>query len=606
MQTLLENEIAKLIADATGLSAEEILPTLEIPKNNLGELASTCPFVLAKREKRNPLQIAQEIASKLPKHKWVQKAQATGPYINFFLSEEFYSDALSHILKEGKKYGKGKKQKGKTIVEFPSVNPNKPWHIGHLRNAILGDCIARLLSFSGKEVEVEDYIDDLGLQVAESLWGYLKNANAGKEKFDHFLGKEYVEVEKKMQDETVKTEVRKLLKEMEEGKGEIAKKHDEMVQNCIRAQYETAFKLKIYHDVLVRESEIMGTIYGEGMELLSKSKKIVHETEGKNANCLVARMEGDEFKNLENPDMILVRSDGTATYTGKDVIFHLWKFGKLKGKFKYSKFLTQPNGSDCHITSAEGKSLPFGKTSSCINIIGVEQSYQQSVVKEILRILGYEKEASSLHHLAYEHAALPEGKFSGRAGTWIGYTADELIEEGVKRASEKAGKELGEEEKKAIANEVAIGAIRFSFASQSPEKKIIFDWDRALSLEGDSAPYLQYAYARMSGIIQKAGGLKMKKGKADYPFSENEKSLLRILSRFPKTLSHAVHDLRPHILCDYSLELASSFNKFYNTSSILKAESIEAKQARVRILLASKNCLENALLLLGITPLEKM
>ncbi len=607
MQEKLEKEIGKLVADAAGVSEDEAKSTLESPKNNFGDIASTVSFMLAKRDRKSPVQIAKELEGKIGKHAWVKKVQAVGPYLNFFLSDGFYSQAASEVVKEKSRFGAGKKKKGSVLIEFPSVNPNKPWHIGHLRNAVLGDCAARLLLFAGNDVERQDYIDDLGLQVAESLWGYLNLKGKPEGKFDHWVGKEYVEVEKLMADEKVKGGVRNLLKEMEEGNKKVAGTHKELVEACVKAQYETAFKLKIYHDLLIKESAILKEIYKEGMEVLSKSPKIIHEKEGKNIGCLVAKMEGKEFEGMESPDMVLVRSDGTATYTGKDVIFHLWKFGKLKGKFKYSQFIKQPNGKDCFITSSSGKEMEFKDASSCINVIGMEQAYPQKVVKEVLRTLGYGKEADSLHHLSYEHAALPEGKFSGRQGTWIGFTADELIDEGIKRAGEKITKEMDADEKEKVAHEVAIGAIRFSFVSKSPEKRIIFEWDRALSMEGDSAPYLQYAHARMSGINEKAGGeLKAGKGKKlDYAYTDEEKALLKLILQFPKIAQNAALDIRPHRICEYTLDLAACFNKFYNTSPILKSEGDE-KEARIRILLASKYCLANCLSILGIEALEGM
>jgi len=171
-----KNEIAKIIAEASGLTEEEAFSSLEMPKGEFGDLACKAAFLLAPWQKKNPAQIASELVPKLKKHNWVEKVEAAGPYINFFFTEKFYAEALNDIAKKGKSYGKGNK-KGKAIVEFPSVNPNKPWHAGHLRNAILGDSVARVLAHAGWELESIDYIDDLGLQVAQSLWGYMHLGN---------------------------------------------------------------------------------------------------------------------------------------------------------------------------------------------------------------------------------------------------------------------------------------------------------------------------------------------------------------------------------------------------------------------------------------------
>ncbi|MEM3111782.1 MAG: arginine--tRNA ligase [Candidatus Anstonellales archaeon] len=607
MKKEVEDKISKLISEATGISSQDALRTLETPKNNFGDVASTVSFQVAKRYGgKKPSEVAKEIEGNIGKDEWILKVEAVGPYLNFFLSDEFYSYACARVIEMGERFGKERKDGGKILLEFPSVNPNKPWHVGHLRNAILGDCVGRLLEFVGRKVERQDYIDDLGLQVAESLWGYLNLERESVGKFDHWIGKQYVEVEKRMDSEKVKEEVRALLKKMETGDKEISALHQEMVETCVRAQYETAIGMGVYHDVLIKESDIVSTIYKEGIELLLKSKSVVYEREGQNAGCIVARIRGEEFEGMKNPDVVLVRSDGTATYTAKDVIFHLWKFGKLKGRLKYRKFISQPNGKDCFISAQDGIEMEFGKADQCINVIGMEQTYQQKVVKEILRSLGYEKEAEALRHLSYEHAYLPSGRFSGREGTWIGYTADELIEEGIRRAREKVVRKMSEEEKEKVAREVAIGAIRFSLVSKSPEKKIVFDWDKALSLEGDSAPYLQYAYARICGIISKGGGLKTEvKRKIAYRYTPEEKNLLKVILKFPEILEEAARELWPHRICEYALDIASAFNKFYTTSPVIKATGDE-KEARIRILIASRNCIKNTLSLLGIAALEEM
>jgi arginyl-tRNA synthetase len=182
----------------------------------------------------------------------------------------------------------------------------------------------------------------------------------------------------------------------------------------VGSQYETAFKFGIYHNVLIFESDILKAIFHEGMGLLKENKAIVHEKEGKNAGCLVAKMASAEFANMESPDKILVRSDGTATYTGKDVIFQLWKFGLLKNDFTYSKFMHQPTGHDCYMSHPEGRKEKYGKAVRVINVIGMEQAYPQKVIAEIMRLMGYGKQAENSIHLSYEHVWLEDAKFSGR------------------------------------------------------------------------------------------------------------------------------------------------------------------------------------------------
>ncbi|MCX8195006.1 MAG: arginine--tRNA ligase [Candidatus Micrarchaeota archaeon] len=601
---LLKRKVAESLSEATGEPLNECERTIELPKGEFGDVASSICFSLAKKRKKPPQEIASEVAATLRLPDWVAKVRSDGPYLNFTLSSRFYSKLIEFILKEGEKYGRGKKKKAKTIVEFPSVNPNKPWHVGHLRNALLGDSVARILEFSGEDVERMDYIDDLGLQVAQSFWGYLNLKEKPSGKLDLWLGKQYVEVAKKFEeDKKVQEEVRQLLLKMEEGKGQEAQKCRELVEKCVAAQYETAFKFKIYHDVLIFESDIVRTIFEEGMEKIRKSKAIVKEKSGKNAGCLVAKMESEEFASMESPDKILVRSDGTATYTGKDVIFQMWKFGLLKGDFRYATFMRQPNGKECEMSAPKGTRACHGKASRVINVIGMEQAYPQKVIREILRSMGYEKEAENSVHLAYEHVWLEDEKFSGRQGTWVGYTADELYEEGVKRAQEKIKSEVAAEERGRIAASVAAGAIRFSFLRTSPEKKITFKWDSALSLEGDSAPYVMYAHARAQKIFEKGG-----KGRAEEgaELEDAEKELLKKIMLFDWVVSEAARQLRPHLVADFCLELAEAYNKFYNSCPILSAGDERIQERRLAINYASLVALKNSLSLLGIDALKRM
>ena len=466
---LLKQKLAKLIADAASADVEDAEKSIEMPKGQFGDVASSICFSLAKKEKKSPVELAKAIAAKINAHEWVESAKAEGPYVNFLLSDSFYTGLLEKVIEEKGNYGRGKRKMAKTIVEFPSVNPNKPWHIGHLRNALLGDSVGRILEFDGEHVERMDYIDDLGLQVAQSFWGYKNLGKKPEGKLDLWLGGEYVEVSKRFEsDEKVQAEVRALLKKMEEGKDKEAHECRKLVEQCVAAQYETAFKFGVYHDVLIFESDIVRTIFEEGMKVLKSSKSIVKETEGKNAGCLVAKMTSDEFAKMESPDKVLIRSDGTATYTGKDVIYQMWKFKLLKNDFEYAKFLKQPNEKECEMSCPKGKPAKYGHAARVINVIGMEQAYPQKVIKEILNSMGYEKEAENSVHLSYEHVGLEDEKFSGRQGTWMGYTVDELYEEGVRRAEEKIKEGVSGEERKEIARAVASSAIRFSFHQDNP------------------------------------------------------------------------------------------------------------------------------------------
>ena len=596
-----KREIAKLVSKAASVPEEEALASLELPRGEYGDVASRIAFDLAKEKKKNPAEIAKELAGKIGKHKWVENVQAAGPYVNFYLRDAFYLDLLKEVLEKKEDYGRGSEKPGKVIVEFPSVNPNKPWHAGHLRNALLGDTVSSMLEFAGYKVERMDYIDDLGLQVAQSLWGFYSLKRGEVEKFDHFLGEQYVEVAKLFEeDEVVQGEVRELLKKMEEGGTEEAKKARELAQDCLRAQYETAFSYGIFHDVLVFESDIMRDIFNEGIEALRSSEAMVLEESGKNRGCWVVKL-GGKFAKMKDADKILIRSDGTATYTGKDVIFHLWKLGKLKGGFKYSEFMKQPNEEPLYMTGGEGKG-DFGGASGIVNVIGSEQIYPQEVIKEVLGRLGYTEESAHYSHLSYEHVTLPEESFSGRKGTWVGYTADELLAEAVRRAEEKITKEMSDEEVEEVVRKVGLGAVRYSFLKTAPEKRLVFRWEEALSLEGNSGPYLQYAYVRAGKILEKG---KPSKELPEYSFNPEERELLRHISMLSETVEKAASDLRPNSLADYAYALSERFSKFYTKHHVLRSEE-KTRGVRLGIVASFSYALGNALTLLGMPLPERM
>ena len=579
--------------------AEEILRSIvgdmeivfsDTPDSNLGDFSSTVAFVIAKKMKKNPKEVAEDIISRLKtkKMKYIKEIRNVGPYINFFIDYDIFGyDLLKNILNEKWEI---EEKKEKVIVEHTSTNPNKPLHMGHLRNAILGDTLARIFKFLKYNTEIQNYIDDLGIQVAETLWGYKNLRFDEGKKFDHLLGEIYVEVEK-IKDYRIEKEIRALNKEMEESG--ISR---EFVERCLKAQLKTLSDLNINYDVLIFESDLIRSkIFDEAYEKIRKSKDIVLEEEGENKGCLVMKL-GNIFPEMENPDKILIRSDGTATYTGKDVAYHLWKFGLVEKNMRYLKW------NSLYKSSTEGEAKNFGNGDIVINVIGVEQIYPQEAVKLSLELLGYKEKAENFYHLAYEHVSLPEEKFSGRKGTWIGYTGDELLEEAFLKAKEEVESrrsDLPEKKKVEIAKAVASGAIRYNIIKYAPEKKITFRWKDALNLEGDSSPYIQYAHARCCSILKKAE-------LSDFipNFSDpEEKDLIKILYKFVIETEKACGLKRPHILTKYLNDLATVFNSFYNSLKVLGSEK-EAQ--RLTLVKATQIVLKEGLSLLGIEALEEM
>ncbi|VVB56914.1 Arginine--tRNA ligase [uncultured archaeon] len=648
-------ELAQALAKCAGVSLETASHSLLPPSTPVCDWCSNLAFSEAKQQKTAPAKLAAEWAAKKEWPSFVQKAEAVGPYLNFHFSSSFWS-ALVHSSISDARWGLLPNLPLKALIEFPSVNPNKPWHVGHLRNAVLGDSLARLLSAAGRTTERMDYIDDLGLQVAQSVWGEMqKNSGADtaassspfSQKFDHVLGRKYVWVAGQIDKAHVDNEVRAIVKQMEEGREPIASQARALVENCVKAQYETAFSYGIYHDVLIFESDIVRTVFQEGLEKIKASGAAVMETEGKNAHCLVVKLQGEPgFEGMENADKILIRSDGTATYTGKDVAFQMWKFGLLNDTFVYSPLLVQPNRQTAYMSSNSKKQgegpapshqpvssypMPFARAQTVINVIGAEQAYPQKVIAAVMRKMGHEEEASACIHLAYEHVVLPEGRFSGRKGTWmsksaqgagdsgpasagglpssLGFTADELLDEMNRLALEQIKAEYSDAEKQSISKAVAVAAIRFWFLRPNAGQKITFDYERALSFSGDSGPYVQYAYARASRILEKGqeAGLAPSAPGADYALNEKELALARLLMRWPQILEASASKHQIHPIADFTLEAAGKFNEFYTTTPVLSDEVSPAqKAARLAEVAAARALIGRGMDILGLPKLEKM
>ncbi len=562
-------------------------------------------FRVAKQLRMAPQEIAQRIMAGL-KSEYYTVNNANG-YLNFAFTDKFYSEFVER--------GEGDVQKTnvKVIAEYPSVNPNKPLHIGHVRNAIIGDCVSNILEMAGHDVVRMNYIDDLGLQVAQSLLRYLEgNTGSPQKKFDHYLGEQYVEVAKLMEtDADARKRVEEIMKHLEEGDAEICGKGREMCEKCVYAQGQTLQALRISHDVLVWESDIVhARLLQESLELLEKNGILVRKSEGKYKDCMVVELSTlPQFKGMEDADKVFVRANGVATYTAKDIAFQMWKFGIIGNGLEFCKAnIKQVDDRQLHTSCAHGlRSERFNNAHKVINIIGVEQEYPQTVIKVVLEKAGFGKQAGNYVHIAYGHAKLKEGRFSGRKGTWIGYSADELIKESITKAYTLVSdrfKNYDEDEKKRISESVGIGAIRFSFIRLGPEKELVFDWERALNFEGDSGPYLQYSYARAHHILENEGMDEGWKGRMVFKEKE-ERRLIGTLAVFDEVFAKASDEIAPHRIADYSLELCSDFNSFYANCRVIGEEK-DVSESRKRLVARYKETLQKCLRILGIPIIENM
>jgi len=580
----------------------EVRETLSQPPGpELGDLSSTVCLELSKKLGRPPQEIAEEVAGRVRCGGLLERVEAVRGYLNFFLHlPSFSSLTLREIERRGEEYGKGEEGRGKkVIIEHTSVNPTKPLHIGHGRNAVLGDTVARLLRERGYTVEVHNYIDDLGRQMAETLVALSEARGRVRGKFDHHLGRLYAEFHQRLETSPeLEERVREVLRGLERGE-RVAEEARRVAERCVRANLQTTDRLGVSYDLLVWESDLVRS--GLLQEVLERFKATPYlvRGEGEKLGTWILRLPGEEEK-------VLIRSDGTAVYTARDIAYQLWKFGCTRASLRFRFHSRRRDGTRTYTTSQRGRVMKrFGGADVVINVVGAEQKFPQRVVSLALKALGLERQFENSHHLAYEHVRLPEERFSGRKGTWMGFTVDEVVEEAVSRVERLMGERSAGTPLRRVSEGVGVGAVRFSLLSTSPEKEIVFKWEEALDLDRNSGPAVQYSYARACSILRKAGG--RIKGTLPPVFKlGEEKELLKQLAQYPEAVRLAAERKQPSLLARYAAELSLRFNKFYEVAPVLEAETEELRVSRLRLVRGTKVVLGNAMRLLGIPRLERM
>ncbi|TXT57721.1 MAG: Arginine--tRNA ligase [Candidatus Thorarchaeota archaeon] len=621
--------IVEIIAEKTELDRMQIIESLEVPPDpNLGDLATTVSFQLAKIEKKNPALIANKIVEYLEqaaeKEGFIERIESKGPYINIFLNRGALAKfVISCVSELDTDYGKSDSYKGlRALLEYPAVNPSKPWHIGHTRNAVIGDTLGNILEHVGYDVIRLDYINDLGLQIAQITWKLMMDGEPEniEEKYDHFLGKIYVEVQEAFEKfESIEKEIREVSRKLEDLSSSESKHSLKMVTKCVKAQYQTAYRLGIYHDYQVWESAIAHSGLLEiAREKMMECENVVKLEEGEKAGCIVAKLDSiDDFKDMKDPNKVLFRSDGTRTYTGADIALQMWKFGIYPDPFFYQIFEKQPNGEEILRTALEGKKNGIGKVDLVFNVIGTAQAHPQKLVYSILDLLGYEEESQNSHHIAYEFVGLEETDFSGRKGTWIGYTCDEVLDKAKELAYEEVAKrnpDWGEEQNDQVAEQVAVGALRYFMLNASPDRKITFRWEDALDFNGDAAPYLQYSYARATRILEKIDAQENQEGNLSLLSAPQEFELVKAIAKLPEEILEVARGMRKNVwgtgfssnrITSYSYNLATLFSRFYDSCPVLKAEP-GLMAARLELVKSFRTTISNCLSLLGIPVIERM
>ncbi|HTV58275.1 MAG TPA: arginine--tRNA ligase [Verrucomicrobiae bacterium] len=653
------------------------------PKLAMGEAASPVCFELAKRLKKPPRALAQEIATSLKPIEGVTSVQvAGGGYLNaYFDRGAFFQGACAETASGGEPPAASAV---KTIVEHTAINPNKAAHIGHLRNAVLGDTFVRLLRHAGRRVEVQNYIDNTGVQVADVVLGFLHLEKQTPEevrelargpKFDYRCWDLYARVTQWLAEDKSRLDLRgQTLKEIEEDLGDAALMATIVATAIVHCHLRTLDRLGIDYDLLSQESEILHLKFWDAaFELLKKSGAIQLATEGKNAGCWVMELPKPESSDADGKDSeggnasgaaadedvkeepaeeaeakIIVRSNGTVTYVGKDIAYHLWKFGLLGRDFHYRKFHTHPDGHVAWVTAMEASDAgapAFGHAQEVFNVIDSRQAYPQEVVAAGLRALGHAEQADHLRHFAYNVVALtprcaaemgyeiPEEEakrayveVSGRKGQ--GVKADDLIdrlEEGARAEVDARHAGAPEAERAAIAHAIAVGALRYFLLRFTRSTVIAFDFKDALSFEGETGPYVQYAIVRVNGILRKgaegdagaaaedaANLARLAKGEISpgpilaAPAGDDLWDLILLAGSLDARVETAVSAQEPAFVARYAFELAQAFNMFYHKHHILSEKDAERRAVLLRITSLVKEQLVAALALLGIVAPEKM
>jgi len=643
--------LEKRIADAFAAKIDSLYSVnapvqTEQPKQAaFGEIAVPAAFQLARQLKKAPKAIAAELSDAVGAIEGVAGIEIAGNgYMNVRLDRGAYGTS---VLRGAAPLTGVETEK--VIIEHTNINPNKAAHIGHLRNAILGDTFVRMLRAIGRKVEVQNYIDNTGVQVADVVvaFEHLEKKSPGDvqklietTRFDYLCWDLYARMSGYYAEHSEALEWRKAtLHAIESGEGTTSELAHLVSDAIVRAHLATMYRLNIEYDVLPRESEILHLkFWAQAFELLKERKAIYFETEGKNKGCWVMPASAFKSSDDEEDSKVIVRSNGTVTYVGKDIAYQLWKFGLLGKDFYYRKWHTYPDGHEVWASTSapQADSPPFGRGARVYNVIDSRQSYLQDVVVAGLRALGFEKQAEASVHFSYEMVALspraciemgialsdedkkkPYVEVSGRKG--LGVKADDLIDNLIDKALDEVTSRHAEDpepQRRRVATQIAVGALRYFMLKYTRNSVIAFDFAEALSFTGETGVYAQYAAVRAAKILGKLE----ERGETlpDFGAALNREAMIRQLaderlwqalltaSKADAAIEQAVTSGEPSHVARYAFQLAQAFSTFYQDFPVVTETDKEKKTFLLWLTTYFRAQLEHTLGVLGIDVPEYM
>lgn len=663
LQSALRNAIHEAASEEFGISLENIAAEIP-PKTELGDLAFPAAFELAKLvkqatgEKQNPRAIAETLKSRIESFDFVARVEIAGPgYLNVFYDRTRF--LVENLASAPIAAPSG--TAAKVCVEHTSVNPNKAAHIGHVRNSVLGDTFVRILKANGKAVEVQNYIDNTGVQVADVVVGFMfiehmnldeitaldKQLSGEGVSFDYYCWDLYARVGQAYQaDEELKAKRAEVLHLIEAGDNPTAELADYVATRNVECILKTMERFGIRYDLLPRESEILHLHFWDKAFEQMKQLGVVHfENEGKNAGCWVMPFEEHAGTDEHDSDKILVRSNGTVTYTGKDIAYQMWKLGILGLDFHYRPFHKYSDGKEVWITTADAAQAAagvpeFGHGETVYNVIDTRQSYPQEIVKKGVAAIYPERGEKASVHLSYEMVALSPAaaeelgfelseedkkrtfiEMSGRKG--LGVKADDLIDRLEANAFaevESRHPDISSGEKKHIAHQIAVGALRYFLLKFTRTTVIVFDFKEALSFDGETGCFCQYSAVRANSIFRKLADRGEDIEQIRSALASSEKlgevlssaeandiwAMLTLASRLEETVQQAAAANEPAILAKYTFNLAKAFNLFYHNHKILPEPDETKRAVLLTVAERGRDTLTAALSTMGIEVPEKM